>query len=162
MKTSLNVDICLLILSVTICFAQKCFYILQQQFQHSFWPIQCAVTPHPVCCNSPSTGCNWIVKAYGWGVTAHLMGQNLMPELLLEDVETFLGLQTVTGNISRQRYTFPEVFIFQWNLSLRTLTLLEFIFYGDVNSKSMNGLIRNVIFVFFGGTINVLDCGTMS
>jgi hypothetical protein len=36
-----------------------------------------------------------------------------MPELLLEDVETFLGKQIITGSISRQSSTFPEVFIFQ-------------------------------------------------
>jgi hypothetical protein len=35
-----------------------------------------------------------------------------MPELLLEDVETFLDKQKVIGSISRHSSTFSEVFIF--------------------------------------------------
>jgi hypothetical protein len=34
-------------------------------------------------------------------------------ELLPEDVETFLSKIKVTGSISSQRFTFPEVFNFQ-------------------------------------------------
>ena len=39
-----------------------------------------------------------------------------MPEMLPEDVQTFLGKIKVNGSISRQSSTFPEIFIFQWNL----------------------------------------------
>jgi hypothetical protein len=40
-------------------------------------------------------------------------GSNKMPEMLQEDVETFLGKLKVTISISRHTSTFPEVFIFQ-------------------------------------------------
>ena len=40
-------------------------------------------------------------------------GSKYMPELLLDEEETFLGKKTITGSISRQRTTFPEVLSLQ-------------------------------------------------
>jgi hypothetical protein len=40
-------------------------------------------------------------------------GSNKMPEMLQEDLETYLGKIKVTSSISRHSSTFSEVFIFQ-------------------------------------------------
>jgi hypothetical protein len=40
-------------------------------------------------------------------------GSNKMPEMLQEDVETFLGKIIVTSSISRPSSSFPDVFICQ-------------------------------------------------
>ena len=48
----------------------------------------------------------------GWGVTAHGWVKKI-PELLPEDVGTFLVKIKVEGNISRQKSTFLWIFIFQ-------------------------------------------------
>jgi hypothetical protein len=53
------------------------------------------------------------------GVTAHWMesystpdGSKTIPEMLPEDVGTFLVKIKVEGSISRQSSTFPKIFIF--------------------------------------------------
>ena len=56
----------------------------------------------------------------GWWVTAHLMGQNF-PELVPEDIKTFVWRENIKLCFSRLDSTFNEVFIFWWNLPLRQL-----------------------------------------
>ena len=54
-------------------FDQKYSHIIWQHFRNLFWPIQCAVTHHPLCCNSPSACSNQLITARGWWVTAQRM-----------------------------------------------------------------------------------------
>ena len=73
MKTSWNVALCLMILP-------KMFLHLPSAVPAFILTIQCAVSPHQVCSNSPSMCCNhpvtssrWRIRAHRWGVTAHWM-----------------------------------------------------------------------------------------
>jgi hypothetical protein len=64
------------------------------------WPIHCAVTP-----------IQKDVITYLWmGVTAHGWVKQI-PELLPEDIGTFLGKIKVISIISGHSSTFPDVFI---------------------------------------------------
>jgi hypothetical protein len=49
----------------------------------------------------------------GWEVAAHWMAQNKSLKLLPEDEDKMLCKKRVTSCISKQTYTFPDVFIFQ-------------------------------------------------
>jgi hypothetical protein len=46
------------------------------------------------------------------GSYSTLCGSKLMPELLLEDVETFVGQKRVIGSIRRQISLYPGVLFF--------------------------------------------------
>ena len=87
-----------------------------------------------MCCNHQVASSGWGVTAHGWWVTALWMenystldGSNKMPELLLEDVETFLGKIIVTRSINTQIYICRSLYFYvkppfkQQNKVLRTM-----------------------------------------